>query len=282
MFIFRILEQLNLKEIIRTNLRSDRGIQVLYFLSERDVDIHDYGTGHIVIPFSPLIRVVAYNSLRGKIQGQSSNLIMPESVFMKIMEDMESIGMLPVKLEMSGRGKDRISTQSTQHIIEYDAIRRYLEIGFSFRSCQFSDGTRTLNVERSSRLWSNSVDLISTIGNNVATYLSQAMQNFVDSRIGTGRDVNVLKRESMMMFTCSPRVLRFTRERIGHKKISYSGKLMDDSSLFFIPDKEKEGFIILHHLDETLRMKTIQPCSTNLMIDIVESIEKSGGVFIGR
>ncbi len=276
------MEQLNLKEIIRTNLRSDKGIHVVYFLSERDIDIHDYCTGQIVIPFSPLIRVVAYNSPRGRILSQSSSLTMPESVFLKIMEDMESIGLIPTRLDMSGRGKDKISIESSQHIIEFDAIRRYLEIGFSFRSCQFSDGTRTLNVERTSRLWSNNIEVLSTISNNVASYLSQAMENFSNLRSNTGRELNVLKREGMMLFSCSQRVLRFARERIGSKKISYSKNLMDDSTVFFIPDKKKEGFIILHHSAETLRIKTIQPCSVNLMIEVVESIEKSGGIFIGR
>lgn len=276
------MEQLNLKEIIRTNLRSDKGIHVAYFLSERDMDIHDYGAGQIVVPFSPLIRVVAYNSSKGRFLPQSSGLTMPESVFLEIMEEMESIKMIPTRLDLSGRGKDRISIESSQHIIEFDAIRRYLDIGFSFRSCQFSDGVRTLNVERTSRLWSNNLDLLGTVSNSVASYLSQAMENFSNLRSNTGRELKVLKKEGMMLFSCSQRVLRLARERIGSRRISYSKNLMDDSTVFFIPDRNKEGFIIMHHSAETLRMKTIQPCSVNLMIEVVESIEKSGGIFIGR
>ncbi len=276
------MEHLNLKELIRTNLPSINGIHVIYFLSERDIDVQDYTRGQLVIPYSSTIRVVAYNSPKGKILQQSFSLTMPESVFLKIVEDMETMGLPPVKLEMVGRGKDRILIESTQNIIEFDAIRRYLEIGFEFRSCQFSDGRRSLSVERKSRLWSNDLEVLGVIGDNVASYLSKSMENFSNLFHTMDREIRVLKRENIMMFSCSLRAFRLARERIGTRRISYMKNLVDDSTILFIPDRKKNGFLILHHSGETLRMKTILPCSVNLMVEVAEAIEKSGGVFIGR
>ncbi len=276
------MEQIKLSKLLQNNLKNGRGNYFMKFLMDQEIDIEKYSQDQIIFPYSERLKIVTYKK-RGKLGEEKSNyLVMPESVFILVMADMESSGFHTSSIDLQGQGEQYIKASAGRGLISYDMVHNFLKNGFSFLSCVFKKENMFIGIDRFSRIWSNDLAVISMTGELIGSYLTEALKNFLIPAKMEYSEEKLLTKTQISNYSAEDNIVENIRARLGRKKINYFKKFRDGSFLIYAYTENKSSIMGIFYRNNILSIIPMESTDLNTMIEMSEIVEKSGGVFIGR
>ncbi len=276
------MDHIDIERILEENFSKKSSIFIVDFIHRGDLDLRSYEKGQVVFPYSPMLSILARGARRVSSSDEETSLTMPESVFLKILEDMEASEFKITKLEMVGKGSEKVLFNSKNFYIDYDIVEKLLNYGFTLKNCIFHKNGSFIGVSRYSSLWSNDIKTLGLTSERVAINLDSSLMNFVNLNEIKSNENKVYRAGNILQFKNQFGLLESLLERIGKKRVSLIRKMRNGTSIFYVLDSKRNGGILVQHTYDSIKMRVFAQCSVNLIIDVAEAIEKSGGVFIGR
>ncbi len=277
-----MLEQIKLSKLIKDNFRGNRGNFIIKFTTGKDVELEEYSAEQIIFPYSENLKIISYRNRRAPGKRETEFLVMPESVFTKLASEMESSGFFPYSIELQGQKGEAMTALSAEGLITYDLIFKFLKNGFSFHSCIFRKDNMILGVERFSRIWSNDRDLISTTGEIMAQYISEALKNFSLFSHSEAEGENTLVKPYIADYIVDSESFANIKLRLGQRRIFFAHKFRNKDVVLYAYASSKSHRIQIFFKGNALNVVSMESTDLNTLIEISEIVEKAGGIFVGN
>ncbi len=268
-------------EMVENNVVKKKGSFIFKYIYG-DPEIRDWeDEDSIIIPLNGRLKIITPRRT-GKIrENRGSFLRLPEASLRKIASDAHESGFNIRSLSMTGMGGDIFhASLSSDGIISFETFWNLLDSGFSFQNGIFVRDDVYLGIDSTSRLWSNSRELISSFGDNLAGYIQSSIAGMERMIPQNQRDDRIFGKERMMKYSVSPDSFNEIIRRIGRNRINLMKRENGQKRTVYSTSMSGDLFIMFH-TGENLTFMPIGPVSLNGLIEYVEIIEKAGGVFLG-
>ena len=267
--------------MIKNNLRGNSGYYIMKFITGQEMSLDGYSSEHIVFPYSENLKIISYRSRKTPKIRESDFLIMPENVFARLASDMEGSGFYPSTVELEGEEGEYLGASSAMTLISYDVIFKFLKNGFSFRTCVFRKDRTYFGVDRFSRIWSNDREIISTMGELTAQYLSEALKNFPLNRSAESTTENMIQRPYISDYSANSEVFERLKLRLGKRRITLSRRFRNGENLIYAFASNQTHRIEIAFTGTNLSLVSMNSTDLNTLIVMSEIVEKAGGIFVG-
>lgn len=276
-----VLSTPGIGQIVEENVIRRKGSFIFKYIYG-DPELRDWEQeDSIIIPLRGKLKIITPRKTGRIGENRGSFLRLPEAALRKIAADAQEAGFHIRALNMAGIGGD-VFHASTSHedIISFDLFWNLLNKGFSFQNALFTREGIYIGLDSTSRLWSNSRELITSFGENLAEYIQFAISDLEKIIMQNQRDDRIIGKEKMMKYSLNQDMFEDIVKRIGRNRINLSRKGKDRGRILYSSSFSDDMFMIFYE-HQNLTLMPIGPVTLNGLIEYVEIIEKAGGVFLG-
>lgn len=243
----------------------------------RDWEIED----SIIIPLTGKLKIITPR-ITGKLkENHGSYLRLPESALRKSVTDIQEMGFFIKNMNLIGTGNDYIrAAVSRGDILGFETLWKALNLGYTFQYGSFFKDDVYFGMDSSSRIWSNSRELITIMGEKMAEYISEAISGLEKFVINDQRDERIIGKEKIIRYSADDESFREILKRIGRNRINMMKREKNGDHIIYCNSVSGEVFMI-HYGNGNITLMPIGEVGLNSLMEYVELIEKMGGAYLG-